>query len=142
MKFSKTIWIVTLGLFSTLTYFAWTNRKIEIKKLQSKIVDFRELPPVVADIFRNTKKYRTPGQDGSLLTTDSINDFRFEVSETGPWTDYYIIIKNDKKKFKVPYGKPFPFVIHDNELFIPDRFNVANTQSAEEAMDERYRLED
>src|SRR5690349_13643418 len=70
MKISKTIWIITLVLFSALTYFALTNRKIDINTLQNKIVDFRELPPIVADMFRNTKKYRTRGHFEAIQTTD------------------------------------------------------------------------
>jgi hypothetical protein len=139
-KKNKILFTILAGLILILTYWTWTTRKIEINTLETKIVQFNQLPPIVADIYRNTKKYRELGLDGALISVDSANLYRFEVSETGPWTDYYVITKNDTKKFKVPYGKAFPFVIYDNELFIPDIRNVANTEAAERARYERYRL--
>ncbi len=139
-KKNKLILAISVGLILIFGYWTWTTRKIEINTLENKIVQFDELPPIVADMFRNTKKYREEGIDGNLMTIDSVNVYQFDVSTTGPWTDYYVIIKNDREKFKVPYGKAFPFIIHDNELFIPDRFNIANTETAEIAKYERYRL--
>jgi hypothetical protein len=139
-KKNKIILKISVGLVLILAYWMWITRKIEINTLETKIVQFKELPPIVADMFRNTKTYRELGIDGNLMSVDSANIYQFEVSRTGPWTDYYVIIKNDTKKFKVPYGKAFPFIIHDNELFIPDRFNVANTEKAEIARYESYKL--
>lgn len=139
-KRNKLIWATSIGLMLIFGYWTWTTRKTEINSLENKIVQFDELPPIVADMFRNTKKYREKGFDDNLMTLDSANIYRLEASETGPWTDYYVIIKNEREKFKIPYGKAFPFVIHDNELFIPDRFNIANTETAEKAKYERYRL--
>jgi hypothetical protein len=139
-KKNKLILVTSIGLILVFGYWTWTTGKTEINTLENKIVQFDELPPVVADMFRNTKKYRGDGIDGNLMTSDSVNVYQFDVSKTGPWTDYYLIIKNDREKFKVPYGKAFPFIIHDNELFIPDRFNIANTERAETAKYERYRL--
>ena len=139
-KRNKLVLGTSVGLILIFGYWTWTTRKIEINTLENKIVQFDELPPIVADMFRNTKKYKEKGLGSSLMTLDSVNVYEFDVSTTGPWTDYYIIIKNNKEKFKVPYGKAFPFIIHDNELFIPDRFNIANTRTAEIAKYERYRL--
>jgi hypothetical protein len=100
------------------------------------------LPPVVADVYRNTKKYENRGFDHtfSFISLDSINNYQFEVSTTGPWTDYYVIVKNGRTKYKVPYGKAFPLVIYNNELFIPDTYNVANNIKAETANYERYKF--
>jgi len=139
-KKNKLILATSIGLILIFGYWRWTTRTTDINTLENKIVQFDELPPIVADMFRNTKKYREKGINGNLMTLDSVNVYRFKVSETGPWTDYYVIIKNDREKFIVPYGKAFPFVIHDNELFIPDRFNIANTETAETVKYERYRL--
>jgi hypothetical protein len=137
---SRLILTTSVGLILILGYWTWTAQKIEINTLENKIVQFDELPPIVADMFRNTKKYRKEWIDGSLMTLDSVNVYQFDVSTAGPWTDYYVITKNDREKFKIPYGKAFPFIVHDNELFIPDRFNIANTETAEIAKYERYRL--
>ncbi len=139
-KWNKLILATLVGLMVIFGYRAWTTEKTEINTLENKIVPFDELPPIVADMFRNTKKYRESGIDDELIPLDSVNTYRFEVSETGPWTDYYLIVKNDREEFKVPFGKAFPFVIHDNELFIPDRFNIANTETAEKVRYERYKL--
>jgi hypothetical protein len=139
-KRNKLILATSTGLMLIFGYWTSTTRTTEINTLENKIVQFDELPPIVADMFRNTKKYREEGIDGNLMTLDPVNVYQFHVSKTGPWTDYYVIIKNDREKFEVPYGKAFPFLIHDNELFIPDRFNIANTHTAEVAKYERYRL--
>jgi len=132
----------TIGLVLFLGYWVWTNWKTDINSLENRTAQFSELPPIVADVYRNAKKYENKGFDHtfSFISLDSLNNFRFQVSTTGPWTDYYIIVKNEWTKYKVPFGKAFPLVIYDNELFIPDRYNVANTKEAEIARYERYKL--
>jgi hypothetical protein len=132
--------ISVIVLVLLLGYWIWTNWKIDIDSLDNKSSIFSELPPLVADVYRNTKKYEDKGFDSNLISLDSLNTYRFEVSTTGSWTDYYIIVKDQWTKYKVPYGKASPFVIYDNELFIPDRYNVANNKDAEIASYERYRL--
>lgn len=138
------VFATALSAFVIFVVWTLTTRKVyrwrNIDNLEMRTVTFDELPPIVADMFRNTKKYQTVGNTDPLISFDTVNMYKLDVEQTGPWIDYYVITKNDEVKFKVPYGKASPFVIHHDELFIPDRYNIANTAVAEIAKYEIYKL--
>ncbi len=138
---NRLVFIVGLSLIVAFVVWTSTRRRIHhIHGLESRIFSFDELPPTVADVFRHTKKYETIGNRGLLISLDTTNIYKLEVEKTGPWVDYSVITKNDEMRFKVPYGKAYPYVIHNNELFIPDRYSIANTELAEVAKYEGYKL--
>jgi len=114
---------------------------IDVSTLGGKLIQYSDLPPTVADIFRNTDTY-IYAKSQNLISTDSTRQYALEAVETGPFTDYFLIIRDREDKFKVSYGKAFPFVIHQGQLFIPTEKNVRNSEKAARVSYERYTLPD
>jgi len=136
--------IFQIGAGVLIVYLIWSFWTFNIESSQKKIIPYDSLPPLVADMFRHSKKYddSTSLLASSLLIIDSTNNnsYKFKTVTTGPWTDHYLIVKNRWIKYEVPYSKAFPFIIYHDQLYIPDRFNVANSESAEIASYEKYVL--
>jgi hypothetical protein len=142
MKRQLLIFQIAAG--ALIVYLIWSFWTFNVESSQKKIIPYDSLPSLVADMFRHSNKYddSTSLLASPLLIIDSTNQnhYKFKTVTTGPWIDYYLIVKNRWIKYEVPYGKAFPFIIYHDQLYIPDHYNVANSESAESASYEKYVL--
>lgn len=76
------------------------------------------------------------------MNFDTLVQYELSVETTGPWTDYFLLIdRNHNKEFEIPAGSASPFVICDGMLFVPNSYNIANSEEARRTDYKRYRLE-
>ena len=78
----------------------------------------------------------------NLLNFDSATTYVFQVEETGPFTDYFLVIdKTNKTKYIVPFDYPRPYVIYQRYMYVPMHHNIANTIESENIEYKRYALD-
>ncbi|MEQ8546282.1 MAG: hypothetical protein RIC03_00135 [Cyclobacteriaceae bacterium] len=121
--------------------FLSCEQPTSISTLPNRTLTYSELPEQVKDMFLNAKNYSETPNQTLLIVYENSERYTLTTETTGPFTDYHII--HDRKadtRYKVPYGNAFPYVIYENELFIADRFNVANSSEALEANYETFTL--
>jgi hypothetical protein len=76
-----------------------------------------------------------------LIPIDQNSRYELLTKKTGPFVDYQLIKdKEENVKYKVPYGKAFPYVIFENQLFIAKDYNVSNIRKAKSSGYEKYTL--
>ena len=104
--------------------------------------NYDQLPARVQDSFRHYDQFSHYLLDGGdVLNLDTLNQYEFQVKTTGPWTDYFLLIdKNRNNEYKIPTGSAFPFVICDGVLYIPNTYNIANSEEAGSTDYKKYRL--
>lgn len=98
-----------------------------INELFHQELSYKDLPKDVkllfhAASFGSTKKDR-------LLFVDSIDISIFHLTATktilGPWIAYFKLIDNKKQiSYRIEYSFPFPYVIYQNKLYIPERAEI------------------
>ena len=131
----------TILILINLIVFSCTSEKA-LDEGNKSIVTFEQLPKPVQDGYRNTKKYADITVPINLLNFDSATAYVFEVKETGPFTDYFLVIdKTNKRKYKVPFDYPTPYVIYQRYLYVPTRYNIENTIESEKIEYKRYTLD-
>jgi hypothetical protein len=130
------IWLI----FGFVAVCCTTQKTLDEQNMS--VVTFEQLPKLVQDGFRNTKKYADVTMPINLLNFDSATTYVFEVKETGPFTDYFLVIdKTNKKEYIVPFDYPIPFVIYQRYMYSPMRHNIANTIASEKIEYKRYMLD-
>ncbi len=118
------------------------TREVNVSDLEMKKLAFAELPDTVQLILTDSEPFTKISGSKFLLYADPRLNYKLEAKETGPYTDDFRIIDNQKKvTLIIPYSKAFPFIIYHNALFIPDRYNVKGNESARLAQYEKYLLE-
>jgi len=99
-----------------------------IKTLKSEKVKFKDLPVEITHYLRNPDDYH----DDILymlieLPKGKEMNYKLETVKTwiGPWVAYEKLI-NVKKNitYKIDQGVPRPYIIFDNKLYVPDRYNI------------------
>lgn len=100
-----------------------------IKTLKSEKVKFKDLPAEVTHYLRNPEGYHDDIQY-DLIELPKENNYRLETvkSWTGPWVSHKKLI-NIKKDiyYKIDQGVPRPYIVFENKLYVPDRYNIFTT---------------
>lgn len=99
----------------------------KIKGLGHKEMAYEELPQNVrmvflAASFGKTKKDR-------LLFVDSKDSSAYNLEEVrtnnGPWIAYFKLTDINKKiKYRIDYSLPFPYIICNNRLYVPNKADI------------------
>lgn len=113
-----------------VTLFSSCNDR-NIKTLKSEKVKFEDLPVEVSQYLGNPTDYQNDIQTMLLeLPKGKENNYRLETIKTwtGPWVAYQKLINTKKNiSYKIDRGVPSPYIIFENKLYVPDRYNIFTT---------------
>ena len=102
-----------------------------IKTLKNDKVKFKDLPVEVAQYLRNPTDYKNDIQKMLLeLPKKKEKGYKLETVNTwiGPWVAYEKLIDIKKNiSYKIDQGAPSPYIIFDNKLYIPNKYNIFTT---------------
>lgn len=116
-------------LIIVMLFSSCNNRNINT--LKSEKVKFKDLPVEITHYLRNPDDYH----DDILymlieLPKGEEDNYRIETVKTwtGPWESHkkLIDIKNGIS-YKIDQGVPRPYIVFENKLYIPDRYNIFTT---------------
>ncbi len=103
----------------------------ELSSLKHYKVDFNVLPKDVIMYLKNPNEYETDFQNMLVeLPKNKKSNYSLETVNTfiGPWVSYEKLIDKEKNIFyKIKQGVPDPYIVFENKLYIPDRFNIFTT---------------
>lgn len=102
-----------------------------INTLKHEKVKFKDLPVEITHYLRNPDDYHDDLQYSLIeLPRGKENNYRLETVKTwiGPWVSHkkLINIKNSTS-YKIDQGVPRPYIVFENKLYIPDRYNIFTT---------------
>lgn len=102
-----------------------------INTLKSEKVEFRDLPVEIIHYLKNPEYYHDDIQYSLIeLPKGKGNNYSLETVKTwiGPWVSHKKLI-NIKKDiyFKIDQGVPRPYIVFENKLYVPDRYNIFTT---------------
>lgn len=102
-----------------------------ISALKHEKVKFKDLPVEISEYLKNPTDVQNDIQTMLLeLPKEKEKNYKLETVDTwiGPWVAYEKLI-NIKKDiyYKIDQGVPSPYIIFENKLYIPDRYNIFTT---------------
>lgn len=116
----------------------------KIKQLQHKDLSYNELPKEVHDYLSLITRCDTSLSDLAFVNPVDSSRFRFMVVKSifvDSWIAYYKLIDIDKNIiYRIEQGEPSPYIIFDNKLYIPDRFNTLYIGDVDQARYTEYEL--
>lgn len=118
------IFLIIIMLFSSCN-----NRNINT--LKNERVKFKDLPVEIIQYLRNPTDVQNDIQTMLLeLPKGKQKKYRLETVKTwiGPWVAYEKLINTEKNiSYKIDQGIPSPYIIFENKLYVPDRYNIFTT---------------
>lgn len=115
------------------------RESVSLTEINRQVLSYQELPDTVVMLFTNKSEMNS--NSGEIRYPVGRTSYKLTVKEIGPFTDHLEITDSDNESvLKVPYDKPFPFIIYKNTLYIADRYNVYTKQAAVNARFEKYLL--
>ena len=102
-----------------------------INSLKSEKVNFKDLPEEITHYLKNPTDIQNDIQTMLLeLPKGKENEYKLETVRTwiGPWVSHERLINIKNNTFyKINQGVPSPYIIFENKLYIPDRYNIFTT---------------
>lgn len=102
-----------------------------INTLKSEKVKFKDLPVEITQYLKNPTEAENDIPTMLLeLPEGKKKNYRLETVKTriGPWVAYEKLINIQKDiYYKIDQGVPSPYIVFENKLYIPDRYNIFTT---------------
>jgi|SRR5699024_2838764 len=118
-------------IFLIIAIFLSGCNNRNINTLKSEKVKFESLPVEVIQYLRNPIDVQTDIQTMLLeLPKGKEKKYRLETVKTwiGPWVAYQKLINIENNIFyKIDQGVPSPYIVFENKLYVPDRYNIFTT---------------
>ena len=115
-----------------------------IKQLQHKELSYNELPKEVHEYLSFVAHCDTSIYDLAFVNPADSSRFCFKrvLSKlVSSWYDYYKLIDSDKNIiYRIEQGEPSPYIIYNNKLYVPDKFNVLFIGDIDQAKYTEYEL--
>jgi hypothetical protein len=103
----------------------------ELSSLKHYTVNFNDLPEDVIMYLKNPSEYETDFQNMLVeLPKNKKVNYSLETVNTliGTWVLYEKLIDKEKNiYYKIKQGVPDPYIVFEDKLYIPDRFNILTT---------------
>lgn len=119
--------IVSMFLFNSCS-----NSDFKITELKHYKLKFSDLPVTIREFLIQLPEF-DKGNPSSLIVVNSREADRY-VSEVifnkwvSSWVDYVKLVDTRSKiSYRINQGVPDPYIVFDNKLYIPDRFNILTT---------------
>lgn len=102
-----------------------------INTLKHEKVKFKDLPIEIVKCIKNPNDFQEERNNMLIELPKGKNvDYKVENVKTwiGPWVSYVklIDIKNNTS-YKIDRGVPSPYIVFENKLYVPDRYNIFTT---------------
>ncbi len=102
-----------------------------ISTLKHEKVKFKDLPIEIVKCIKNPNDFQEERNNMLIELPKGKNvDYKVENVKTwiGPWVSYVklIDIKNNTS-YKIDRGVPSPYIVFENKLYVPDRYNIFTT---------------
>lgn len=102
-----------------------------ISTLKHEKVKFKYLPIEIVKCIKNPNDFQEERNNMLIELPKGKNvDYKVENVKTwiGPWVSYVklIDIKNNTS-YKIDRGVPGPYIVFENKLYVPDRYNIFTT---------------
>ena len=113
-------------------FMSCINYDFEISELINEELKFSELPIAIKEYLIHPPEFDNENLS-PLITIDSIETERYVVEvnfnkEVSSWVDYTRLIDTQNNtSYRINQGVPDPYIVFDNKLYIPDRFNIFTT---------------
>jgi hypothetical protein len=99
-----------------------------INDLEKDNVSFNSLPVEVKECFYKMKETEKNNvYPTELVNLDTIYRYQLKTVKTvtGPWISHYLLIdETNNISYKIDFGVPFPIIVFDRKIFIPQVFNL------------------
>jgi hypothetical protein len=131
MTTKKFIQTILNGMFIlSIILFSSCNGR-NVNTLTNEKVKFQDLPVEIIHYLRNSDDYHEDTlYDLIELPKGKENNYRMESVGTwiGPWESHKELtnIKKDVY-YKIDQGVPRPYIVFENKLYVPDRYNIFTT---------------
>ena len=130
MTSRKKILTISIVLLLSILFFRSCNNR-NIEKLANEKINFNDLPFEIKEYLKNPTDLESE-TNLMLLELPKGKDpsYRLETVGTwiGPWVDHEKLINiREDISFEIDQGVPSPYIIFEDKLYIPDRFNIFTT---------------
>jgi len=100
----------------------------DLSDLKHYKLKYSNLPQDVMLYIKNPNEYEVDSQNMLVeLPKNKKSHYYLETVNTliGPWVAYEKLVDKEKTiYYKIEQGVPDPYIIFENKLYIPDRFNI------------------
>lgn len=110
-------------------FISCSNRSINTLKHEK--VKFEDLPVEVINCIKNPNDFQEE-RNNMLIQLPKGKDGNYKVENVntliGPWVSYVKLINTKKNiSYKIDRGVPSPYILFENILYVPDRYNIFTT---------------
>ena len=130
MRNNKKSTILIGVLLLSIIFFSSCNGQ-NIKGLKNEKVKFNDLPTEIIEYVRNPTDLQSDILSMLLeLPKEKEPNYTLETVKTliGPWVDHEKLINIKKDiSYKIDQGVPSPYIVYEDKLYIPDRYNIFTT---------------
>lgn len=119
--------IVSMFIFNSCS-----NYDFKISELKHEKLTFSDLPVEVKEFLIESPEFDNENPS-SLIIIDSQEADRYVLEVIfnkwfSSWVDYTKLLDTQSETiYRINQGVPDPYILFDNKLYIPDRFNILTT---------------
>lgn len=104
----------------------------KISELEHEKMKFSDLPTSVKEFLVQSLEFDNVSQNSlTIIDLKETDRYTFEVifnKWVSSWVDYVKLIDTKSKiSYRINQDVPEPYILFDNKLYIPDRFNIFTT---------------
>lgn len=104
----------------------------KISELEHEKMKFSDLPTSVKEFLIQSLEFDNVSQNSlTIIDLKETDRYTFEVifnKWVSSWVDYVKLIDTKSKiSYRINQDVPEPYILFDNKLYIPDRFNIFTT---------------
>lgn len=104
----------------------------KISELEQEKMKFSDLPTSVKEFLIQSLEFDNVSQNSlTIIDLKETDRYTFEVifnKWVSSWVDYVKLIDTKSKiSYRINQDVPEPYILFDNKLYIPDRFNIFTT---------------
>ena len=116
----------------------------KIQQLQHKVLSYDELPEELNEYLLFVAHRDTSIYDLAFVNPADSSRFCFKRVKSklvSSWYAYYKLIDSDKNIiYRIEQGEPSPYIIYNNKLYVPDKFNILFIGDVDQAKYTEYEL--
>jgi len=122
---------IILVMMMIFGFCGCSKHNYSLSDLQHNKISFNNLPKEIIAYLKDSDQHQLDIQNMLVvLPKKNTTNFSLETVNTliGPWVSYEKLVDKEKNIFyKIQQGVPSPYIVFENKLYIPDRFNILTT---------------
>lgn len=119
-------------LLIILLFTSCNDYNYRVTDLEKRKINFLDLPEKVRTFIKNPSEFQN--DEKVLLELVCLNEncnFKIETIKTkfGSWIAYKKLMDIDNEiSYRIEQGRPFPYIIYNNRLYITNQYNLLFTK--------------